>query len=394
MAAQQITPLKLVEMLRNDSLFRFLVLLDCYVLLLHPLLGDAFSFLSSPGPQGVVRGSIILSSVAYIVGYSITLSEENSNLAFWGLFVAGTLQAVAMLRPEWFPDDLIYASAPVAPVWLSTGEIVALQRQAGFWDLSTQAADFMAIMICLEIALLLYSKSKKLKLIALIAAGFSLFALLASLQRGPFIAIAILFLLIVFGKLPVGKFKMQKKRAILKFAVALVFVLSIVGNPYLFLTRQNPFSSESSRSRDYRTEVVWPSYLEFVSSEPTVFLFGAGFGCDALDEYGRPKELAHAHNQYLGWLAGIGFFMTILFICSLFIVFKRARVCISSHCLENHEKMVASFYLMFLMVISLIAFIESPLNQEPISILFFFFGGTVSSLYRMHTIRKQNCSVN
>ena len=376
---------KLLKMLKEDIIFKLLLLLVFYVLLFHPFLVEVFSLPTSPIGKGVIRGNLILPLVAYIIGSNICMGEENIISIFLGLILAGTVQAFAMINPSWFPQNLIYGNFGCYSLWLSSGSSIELQRQAGFWDRSSQAGDFIAIIMCLVLACITYSKSKKLKFVLLSIISILLAAILSTLQRAPVIAIILLLTLVMLGRFYERSVLRIKKLRFMRLLILGVATLGITMCPCVFLTR----FSLSALYNDYRMTAVWPVYINFIFREPLVLFFGAGYGCDALNEYREPMGMAHAHNQFLGWIAGIGLPMTIFFIYLFFKIYKRAKACESSVFLNNHERMVASFCIMMLFVISVISLAESPLLQEPITILVFFTAGLVSSLRKMDIIRKK-----
>jgi len=271
---------------------------------------------------------------------------------------------------------------------LPTGMVEAL-RASGFWDRSTQAATFMAILICLQIAIILHSKNKIIRIASFFITAIFIVGLMKAFQRIQFIAVLLLIISLTFGNFSIASSYSRKRNIVISLTIIGIF--AVIATWYLLysLELQLIYILDWFTSKNYRLTTVWPAYINFIFGEPSVLLFGARFGCDALDEYGKPMRMAHAHNQFLGWIAGIGLPMTIFFIYLFFKIYKRAKACESSVFLNNHERMVASFCIMMLFVISVISLAESPLLQEPITILVFFTAGLVSSLRKMDIIRKK-----
>ncbi|MFZ5908150.1 MAG: O-antigen ligase family protein [Nitrospirota bacterium] len=380
----KITITKFLTMLNNDKIFLILFVVSFYVLL-QPFFLDFFSFVISPTSKGVIRGNLIMPMIAYIVGRHYNLTEKGIRIFFAGLLLAGTLQAIAILYPAIFPDYMIYGYSEKQPLWIFQGPIGEVERRAGFWDLSTQAATFMSIIMCLSIAALFYFKAKQIKLLMFCILALSIIALSSTLQRIQFIAISFIVLYVIFKK--VGTLKTnRRKQYLLKFLVFSSFIFVNILYPYIFVSRLS--SIYHSFYQDYRVQVVWPSYIEFIFREPSVLLFGSGYTGDALSDIGTPLHLAHAHNQFLGWLAGIGLFMTMLFVCMFFIYYQKAKIATSSNYLNDYEKMMSYFAKLVLMTIFVICLAESPLLQEPISILVFFVGGIVTSMYKSHLFKQ------
>ena len=372
---------KFLTMLHNDKIFLILIVISFYVLI-QPFFLDLFSFVISPTAKGAIRGSLLIPLIAYTVGRYYPLTEKGIKIFVIGLLIAGSLQAIAILYPPIFPHYMIYGHYfEGKPLLIFQESIDSGIRRTGFWDLSTQAATFMATMICLSIAVLSHFKSKKIKFLMSGILSLYIIALLGTLQRIQVAAISFLILYLILER--VGTLKTTRgKQYLLKFSVLGLFILLNILYPYIFITRLS--SGYHSFYQTDRVEVIWPSYLDFISREPSVLLFGSGFASDALDDAGTPMQLAHAHNQFLGWISGIGLFMTILFIYMFFTYYKRAMISSSSIVLNDNEKMISYFSRLVLITIFIICLAESPLQQEPISILVFFVGGIVSSLYELN----------
>ena len=369
----------LIEMFNKDKVFRLFLFVLLYVSFIQPLLMRIFPLVRAPTAKGVIRGSLTVPIIAYIVGYRVVERKYAKKTIILSLILAGLLQAIAMLAPNLFPGYMIFGNFGYFPVELTTGETLNLQRQAGFWDRSSQAAAFMAIIICLAIACYIHFKSKKIRVFLLVSIGVLMVALLSSLQRLPFIAILALFLFIMFGRSVYAKPRLNKK-LIPILLLLMIFVFSIIQYPYLLKTRLS-LSSLGLFLEDYRFKYVWPAYFTFIFKNPSVLFFGAGFGCDALGEYRMPMRMMHGHNQFITWVASIGFPMTIIFVSSLINIYNRAKVCILSRIMSVYEKTFVAFCMMLLFVILVISFAESPLLSEPISILVFFVSGLMGSLY-------------
>jgi hypothetical protein len=376
----KITINKLLAILSNDKVIAILFIIYFYVLI-QPFFLDFFSFVSSPTAKGVIRGNLLMPLIAYIVGRHYTLREKVMKIFIIGLLMAGTLQAIAILYPSVFPDYMIYVYYEKKPLWIFHGTINEVARRAGFWDYSTQAATFMSIIICLSIVAFFYFESKRIKFLLLCVLGLSVIALSSTLQRIQFVAISFVMLFIIVNQVAISKYT-ERKRILLKVLIICFFILINLLYPYIFLSRLN--SAYQSFYQDYRVQVVWPSYIEFIFREPSVLLFGSGYTGDALSYAGQPMQLAHAHNQFLGWFSGIGLFMTIIFIYMFFIYYQRTKLTSTSIILNDHEKMMAYFAKLVLITIFIICLAESPLQQEPISILIFFIAGIITSLYEKH----------
>jgi hypothetical protein len=378
------TPIKILTMLHYDKILLILFVISFYVLI-QPFFLDFFSLVISPTSKGVIRGNLIMPMVAYIVGRYYNLTEKGMKIFYFGLLMAGSLQALAILYPSIFPDYMIYGYSERQPLWIFQGPINEGERRAGFWDRSTQAATFMSIIVCLSIVVFLQIKSKRIKLLMLCILALSIIALSSTLQRIQFIAISFMILYVIFKKVGILKTN-RRKQLLLKFLIVSSFILVNVLYPYIFISRLS--SIYHSFYQDYRMQVVWPSYLDFIFREPSVLLFGSGFAGDTLTDSRLPMHLEHAHNQFLGWFSGIGLFMTLLFVYMFFIYYQRARIVTSSNFLSDCEKMMSYFATLALITISIICLAESPLLQEPINIILFFIGGIVSSLYKTHLYRK------
>lgn len=381
----KITLSKLLTMLSNDKIILILFAISFYVLI-QPFFLDFFSFVISPTAKGVIRGNLIMPMLAYIIGRFYPLTEKTVKIFVIGLLIAGSLQSIAILYPSIFPDYMImYEYTQGKPLWLFEGPLEIGMRRAGFWDLSTQAATFMSIVICLGIACLFFTNSREIRLIVLFGIALFIIALSSTLQRIQFIAVSFLIIYVFFNKIATSRIKRQKQ-FILRVLIICCFILVNLLYPYIFISRLG--SIYHSFYQDYRMQVVWPSYLDFIFREPSVLLFGSGFAGDALSDIGTPLYLAHAHNQFLGWFSGIGLFMTTIFIYMFYVYYKRAKIANFSTVLNDNEKMISYFAKLVLITIFIICLAESPLQQEPISILVFFLGGIVSSMYKMH-ISKQ-----
>jgi len=170
--------------------------------------------------------------------------------------------------------------------------------------------------------------------------------------------------------------KKSNSQIVLASFLFLLFIFLNAMYPFIFISRDVGIQSISS---DYRTEVVWPSYIKFIIREPSVLFFGAGFVCDALDEFGKPMYLMHAHNEFLGWIASTGFLISGLYIYAFIIYYRRARLL--SYSKNESIKLFSSFAKFLLISLFIICLAESPMQQEPIAILVFFIAGMISSLY-------------
>ncbi len=389
MIKKRLTINAVTNLIRRDRIFRVFILITVYILL-QPFLLEMFSFPMGPAAKGIVRGSLIMPLIAYAIGSTIELREKHINIFFVGLMIAGILQTIAMLNPSLFPDYMmIYRSEQVSPLWVFQGPLSPVSRQAGFWDLSTQAATFISIIICLQIVAFLHSRSKKLKLVLLPLIALSLIALSVSQQRIQFIAISIIFIIIFLAKVS-RKYPLHKQ-IFFKMVIFSLFITINFVYPYIFLsTRMDALYT--TFYQDYRVEIVWPAYIEFIFQEPSVLVFGAGFGSDALDEFNNPMHLAHAHNQVLGWVSGLGLFVAISFVYLFIHIYKRVRITKSSPFLNEHERMISFFGYLMTITIFFICLAESPLQQEPVAILVFFVAGISSSLYKRHMNIKNNIS--
>jgi len=370
----------LAKIFCRDYVFRLFLCIFLYVSLIQPILMQIFPLIVAPTAKGAIRGNVFLPIIAYIIGYNVTKNNDNVNIIFYTLILAGLFQAIAMLRPFMFPEYMTFGNFGYFRVELTTGEVLKLQRQSGFWDRSSQAADFMSIIICLCMAGYIHLKSKKTRILLSIIIGTLTIALLSTLQRIPFIAILTLFLFVMFGKSIYAKPNLNKK-LIPIFLLLAIFIIAIIQYPYLLKSRLS-VSSLAYLLEENRFKGIWPAYLNFIFTRPSVLIFGAGLGCDALGEYNMPMHMAHGHNQFLTWIAGIGLPMTILFVSSLIRTYNRAKICLASNILNTYEKTMASFCMMLLFILLIISLAESPLLNEPISILVFFISGITNYLYR------------
>jgi len=364
---KRITLNKLIRALREDEVFRLISILFFYVCIFYPLIKKIIYPISEDVILGMIRLVIVLPLIAYFVGYNINIDKKNILLIFSVIILVGTLQAIAMLKPEWFPVFMLN--------WT-----VGIPRPSGFWNLSTQAATFLSIVFCCQLAVLLYIKTISVRIITLFLIFINLFAINRSLQRIQTVAITFLIIFSVFGiyKIPKGHFKkyLRLMMIMLAFFIIIVFVL--------YISPQIGISIFGS----YRYTIIWPSYFNYIFSEPLVLFFGAGLDTPFPDKYwtGVIKK-GHAHNQFLGFVKGMGLFMSIILFYLMFKTYIHAKICISSKFLVYYEKMIAFFCIAMLVVIMIISIAEVPLFQGPISIFTFFILGMVNSLYKTNMIK-------
>lgn len=364
-----------------------------YTSIFHPLLSDIFFPFHVLTLKGGIRTNIALPLIAYVVGFHLNASsKKTTNIIIISLLGAGLLQAIAMLSPVWFPDYMITGNFGVYDEWSSSGKYLGkIQREAGFYFRSTDAANFTVLLVGFVFSTLSYIQSKPKKIIMYISLFIFTMALMSSMQRMPFIAfIGILLLVFMFKRHEYGliKGKINSKIQILIFGGIIIF--GIIQIPYLLQSRMTYGHLVESFMSDYRWTAVWPAYINFVLREPLVLFFGAGYGSEALDATGYSMHMAHAHNQYLSWLSGIGLPMTIVFIFLFLTLYKYGNKCMSSTVLASHEKIWGRFMVTSLLAIMIISLGESPLLAEPISILIFLIGGITTSMFSIHVRRSSS----
>jgi len=365
---KRITLNKLIRGLREDEVFRLISILFFYVCIFYPLIKKIIYPINEGAIPGVIRLVIAFPLIAYLVGYNINIDKKNILLIFSVIILVGTLQAIAMFQPEWFPVFMLN--------WT-----VEIPRPSGFWNLSTQAAIFLSIVFCCQLTVLLYIKTISVRIITLFLIFINLFAINKSLQRIPTVAISFLIIFVIFGiyKMPKSYFKKYFRLMIivLMFPIIIVFVLYI--SPQIGM----------SIFDDYRYTIIWPNYCNYIFSKPLVLFFGDGLDTPFPDEYWAGViNKGHAHNQFLGFVKGMGLFMSIILFYLMFKTYIHAKICISSKFLVYYEKMIAFFCIAMLVVIMIISIVEVPLFQGPISIFIFFILGMVNSLYKTNMIKN------
>lgn len=373
-----------VKNFHEDKTFRLILMISFYICIFYPLIKN-FSPINAPTANGIIRLTVIFPLIAYFVGYNFIVDKKYIKLIFLIIILIGILMDIAILKPLWFTEYLIYYS----------GVTIGGSRPSGFYNLSTQAATFLLIVFCFQFVVLFNIKAKKIKIILLCLGIFNLIALFKTLQR---LQIATFFLLIVFIMLSrIKKInRNSSSRKELKMLIIMIIILSLIAFsifaymllPFVINRRMGIMNREISFLEDFRFKVVWPAYINFILREPFVLIFGAGLGSDALNEYRFPMHLAHAHNQFLSYIAGIGLFMSIVLFYIFFRIYNKSKICKLSDYLSYHEKMIASLCVLVLFVIAIISLGESPLFQAPISILVFFIFGIISYLYKKHMNKK------
>jgi len=375
LAAGDISLTKILFILEKDKLFLILFVIFLY-LLVQPFFLELFSLVIAPTAKGVIRGSVIMPMVAYLSASEYRWTKNQVKMTVAILLLIGALHAVAIIYPAIFPNYMIqssyhhYESIKTLQEGLNEGI-----RPSGFWDRSTQAATFMTIIICLSVAFFMYSKSRLCRLVTLLTLALSIVALSATSQRIQFVASSVIIFIAIIKTFTANR-KKSNSQIVLASFLFLLFIFLNAMYPFIFISRDVGIQSISS---DYRTEVVWPSYIKFIIREPSVLFFGAGFVCDALDEFGKPMYLMHAHNEFLGWIASTGFLISGLYIYAFIIYYRRARLL--SYSKNESIKLFSSFAKFLLISLFIICLAESPMQQEPIAILVFFIAGMISSLY-------------